>query len=81
MRNSAKLVSDPITTGLTLKFVVVLFLLFIVGSLASALYYVIRDKGHGFRAVKSLTLRVGLSVFLFAMLMLGTYLGFIPLSH
>ncbi|WP_371128844.1 twin transmembrane helix small protein [Nitrosospira sp. Nsp1] len=73
--------SDPITTGLTLKIVVVLFLLFILGSLASALYYVIKDKGNGIRAVKSLTLRVGLSVFLFAMLMLGTYLGFIPLSH
>jgi hypothetical protein len=75
------LFSDPITTGLTLKIVVVLFLLFILGSLASALYYVIKDKGNGIRAVKSLTLRVGLSVFLFAMLMLGTYLGFIPLSH
>jgi hypothetical protein len=75
------LFSDPITTGLALKIVVVLFLLFILGSLASALYYVIKDKGNGIRAVKSLTLRVGLSVFLFAMLMLGTYLGFIPLSH
>jgi hypothetical protein len=75
------LFSDPITTGLTLKIVVVLFLLFILGSLASALYYVIKDKGNGIRAVKSLTLRIGLSVFLFAMLMLGTYLGFIPLSQ
>jgi hypothetical protein len=75
------LFSDPITTGLALKIVVVLFLLFILGSLASALYYVIKDRGNGIRAVKSLTLRVGLSVFLFAMLMLGTYLGFIPLSH
>jgi hypothetical protein len=75
------LFSDPITTGLTLKIVVVLFLLFILGSLASALYYVIKDKGNGIRAVKSLTLRIGLSVFLFAMLMLGTYLGFIPLGH
>ncbi|SDA27604.1 Protein of unknown function [Nitrosospira sp. Nsp18] len=64
-----------------MKIVVVLFLLFILGSLASALYYVIKDKGNGIRAVRSLTLRVGLSVFLFAMLMLGTYLGFIPLGH
>jgi hypothetical protein len=54
---------------------------FILASLASAMYYLIKDKGHGTRAVKSLTLRIGLSVLLFALLMLGTYFGFIPLSQ
>ena len=53
----------------------------ILASLASAMYYLIKDKGHGTRAVKSLTLRIGLSVLLFALLMLGTYFGFIPLSQ
>ncbi|MDQ3185585.1 MAG: twin transmembrane helix small protein [Pseudomonadota bacterium] len=63
-----------------MKIVVVLFLFFILASLASALYYMIKDKGQGTRAVRSLTLRVGLSVLLFALLMLGTYLGFIQIS-
>ncbi|MEO6562523.1 MAG: twin transmembrane helix small protein [Nitrosospira sp.] len=63
-----------------MKIVVVLFLFLILASLASALYYMVKDKGHGTRAVRSLTLRIGLSLFLFGLLMLGTYLGFIPLS-
>lgn len=61
-----------------MKIIVILFLVFIVGSLFSALYFLIRDKGQGSRTVKALTLRVALSVGLFALLMLGFYFGFIP---
>jgi hypothetical protein len=61
-----------------MKIIVILFLVFIVGSLFSALYFLIRDKGQGSRTVKALTLRVTLSVVLFALLMLGYYFGFIP---
>lgn len=64
-----------------MKIVAALFMFFILASLASAMYYLIKDKGHGTRAVKSLTLRIGLSVLLFALLMLGTYFGIIPLSQ
>jgi len=60
-----------------MKIVVILFLLFIVGSLFSALYFLVRDKGQGTRTVKALTVRVTLSVILFALLMLGIYTGFI----
>jgi hypothetical protein len=60
-----------------MKYVVILFLLFIVGSLFSALYYLVRDKGRGERTVKALTVRITLSVMLFALLMLGYYFGFI----
>ena len=35
----------------------------------------VKDKGHGTRAVKSLTLRISLSLLLFTLLMLGTYTG------
>ncbi|SDQ32215.1 MULTISPECIES: twin transmembrane helix small protein [Nitrosospira] len=62
-----------------MKIVVVLFLFFILASLASALYYLVKDKGQGTRTVRSLTLRIGFSMFLFALLMLGTYIGFIPI--
>ncbi len=61
-----------------MKIVILLFLLVIVGSLASALFYLVRDKGTSNRTVKSLTVRVGLSVTLFVMLMLAYYFGLIP---
>ncbi len=61
-----------------MKIVILLFLLVIVGSLASALFYLVRDKGTSTRTVKSLTVRVGLSVTLFVMLMLAYYFGLIP---
>ena len=60
-----------------MKIVVILFLVFIVASLGSALYYMIKDRGKGERMAKALTIRVVLSVVLFAMLMLGVYFGLI----
>ncbi|MBI1964862.1 MAG: twin transmembrane helix small protein [Betaproteobacteria bacterium] len=61
-----------------MKIVVILFLVFIVVSLASALYFMVKDRGQGERTVKALTVRVTLSVVLFALLMLGFYFGLIP---
>jgi len=61
-----------------MKIAVILFLVFIVASLGSALYFLIKDRGQGERVVKALTLRVALSVVLFALLMLGFYFGLIP---
>jgi hypothetical protein len=60
-----------------MKWVIILFLVFIAASLASAGYFLIKDKGQGTRTVKALTVRVVLSVVLFALLMLGFYFGFI----
>jgi hypothetical protein len=60
-----------------MKIIVILFLVFIVASLGSALYFVVKDRGQSNRAVKALTIRVALSVVLFALLMLGFYLGII----
>ena len=60
-----------------MKIVVILFLVFIVGSLFSALYYLVHDKGRGERTVRALTVRITLSVALFVLLMLGYYFGFI----
>jgi hypothetical protein len=58
-----------------MRIVVIAFLVIIVASLGSALFYIFRDKGGSERAVKALTLRVALSVALFALLMLGYYFG------
>jgi hypothetical protein len=53
-------------------------LLAIVGSLFSGLFYLYRDRGAGTRTVRALTLRIGLSVTVFLLLLLGLRLGFIP---
>ncbi len=63
-----------------MKIVIIAFLVVIVGSLASALFYLMRDKGGSDRTVKALTLRVALSISLFLILMLGYYFGLIPKS-
>lgn len=60
-----------------MKILVILFAIFIVASLFSALFFLIKDKGRGERMVRALTLRVALSVGLFAMLMLAYYFGII----
>lgn len=60
-----------------MKILVILFAVFIVASLFSALYFLIKDKGRGERMVRALTVRVALSVGLFAMLMLSYYFGII----
>ena len=61
-----------------MRILALLFIVFILASLASALYYLIKDKGQSDRAVKMLTIRVGLSLTLFILLMGGYYLGIIP---
>jgi hypothetical protein len=61
-----------------MRIVVIAFLVIIVMSLASAMFYLIRDKGKSDRTVKALTVRVALSVTLFLLLMLGHYFGLIP---
>lgn len=61
-----------------LRMLVVLLLLAILGSLFSGLFYLYRDRGAGVRVVRLLTLRIGLSIALFAMLLLGFRFGLIP---
>jgi len=58
--------------------IIVLGMLFVIGySLFSALYYMMKSDKHDPKMVKSLTWRVGLSIFLFSLLMLGFYTGVI----
>jgi hypothetical protein len=61
-----------------MKLLVILFLIAILGSLASALYFLVRDKGGSDRTVRALTWRIGLSISLFVLLMAGYYTGIIP---
>jgi hypothetical protein len=60
------------------KLLVLLVLGAILFSLFSGLVYMYRDRGTGNRAVRALTLRVGLSVLLFVALLLAYRFGVIP---
>ena len=59
------------------KLFVILVLLLILGSLFSALFYLVKDKGQGERTVKALTLRISLSIALFILLLIGYQLKLI----
>ncbi len=59
------------------KSLVVLLLLIILSTLFSGLYFLIRDKGQSNRTVKSLTWRIGLSLALFILLLIGAATGWI----
>jgi len=52
-------------------------MLAIVASLGSGLYFMLKDKGESNRMVNSLTVRIGLSVVLFALLFVAWYTGLI----
>lgn len=61
-----------------IKVIVVLVLLVIVGSLFSALAFLVKNKTAGdARTVKALTVRIGLSITLFIGLIIAGYLGLI----
>ncbi|MDZ7734995.1 MAG: twin transmembrane helix small protein [Gammaproteobacteria bacterium] len=57
------------------KTIIILFLIAIFASLTSGLYYLIRDRGQSNRAVKALSWRIGLSLTLFILLMIGFATG------
>jgi len=61
-----------------MRILALLFIVFILASLASALYYLSKDTGQSERVVKMLTVRVTLSLALVLLLMGGYYLGIIP---
>lgn len=60
-----------------MRYVVIAMLIAILVSLGSALWYMLRPGKDPKRMVKALSVRVGLSVALFAILMAGYYLGLI----
>ncbi|MDQ1121198.1 MULTISPECIES: twin transmembrane helix small protein [Pseudoxanthomonas] len=56
---------------------IVAFLIMIVWNLGAGLYYLLIDRGQTTRTVRSLTWRIGLSVTLFALVVLGIWSGWI----
>jgi hypothetical protein len=64
-----------------MRIVIVILLFAVVASLFSGLYFVYKDKGTTNRAVISLTIRIGLSLLVFFLLMASYYFGWIPQGH
>lgn len=60
-----------------MKIVVAIAFVLILGSLASALFYLMRDQGKSNRTVHALALRVGFSVMLFVFILIAYKMGWI----
>ena len=60
-----------------IKIIIVLVFIGIVASLGSGLFYLVNDKGDSRRTLRALTWRIGLSIGLFAFLMILIALGVI----
>ena len=59
------------------KVILVGLLLFVVVSLFTAFYYLMRDPSTSTRVVKTLFLRVGLSLFIMLLLLVGAQMGWV----
>ncbi|MDX1915374.1 MAG: twin transmembrane helix small protein [Methylophilus sp.] len=60
-----------------IKIVIVIALLVIIGSLFSALFFLVKDKSGHDRTVKALTIRISLSIILFTLLIIAARFGLI----
>ncbi|MFJ7567243.1 twin transmembrane helix small protein [Herminiimonas sp. NPDC097707] len=60
-----------------MKIVVAIAFILILGSLGSALFFLMKDKGKSDRTVKALAMRVGFSITLFILVLVAYKLGYI----
>lgn len=60
-----------------MKWIVVVGFLLIVGSLFSAMVFLVRDKGRTRNVARALTFRIGFSVALFLLLLFAHWMGWI----
>jgi hypothetical protein len=60
-----------------MKILVGIAFILIIGSLASALVFLMRDKGRSNRTVQALAFRVGFSILLFVLILVAHKLGWI----
>ena len=59
------------------KTIIVILLLVVLFSLFQALFFLIKDDSKSDRMLKALTWRIGLSVFIFILLLIGQAVGLI----
>ena len=63
--------------NIIMKLLVAIAFILIIASLASALVYLMKDKGKSQRTVQALALRVGFSVALFILILIAPHYGLI----
>ena len=63
-----------------MKIILLVLLGLVVVSLFSGLYFMYRDKGKSRRTVIALTIRVALSATIFAIVMVGFFMGWLPVK-
>jgi len=63
------------------KYIVILLLVLILLSLTKGLHFLIKDDDKSFNMVKSLTVRIVLSILLFILLFFGFYMGWLSPNH
>lgn len=61
-----------------MKIVIIALLVLVVASLASGLVFLMKDRGQTDRTVKALTLRVGLSITVFIIVIVMFATGMLP---
>ena len=66
-----------LTPSLIFKGIIILLILTILASLTSGMFFLVRDRGESTRTVKSLTVRITLSIILFVLLIIGFASGLI----
>jgi len=59
------------------KVLILLFLAAIIYNLGAGLYFMMTDKGNSDRTLKALTRRIGLSVLLIVLVIIGIWTGLI----
>ncbi len=62
---------------LLFKLIIVLLLLFVIVTLFTALYHLNKNQGDSSRVVRTLAIRIGMSVVIFLLLWVGMYFGLI----
>ncbi|CAG2151962.1 hypothetical protein D3C81_658340 [compost metagenome] len=60
-----------------MRFIIIVAFILIIGSLASALFFMMRDRGRTPNMMRSLMLRVGFSVALFLFILFANWMGWI----
>ncbi len=60
-----------------MKYVIIIMLLFILFSLGSAMFYLVKGQGQSKNTVRFLTVRVVLSVLLFLFIILAAKMGWV----
>jgi hypothetical protein len=66
-----------VESSVIFKIIIIGLLLFVIFSLGQALTYMVKDEGKSDRMVNALTKRIGISVLIFILLLIGQAVGLI----